>query len=88
VLAGDSVAQALADPACSQIAGAADSQDAARGYPEPAAASTSLVVPSGGAGGARAVADRAVGACPQPWCAFSLVRFRLSELGEAPPPGR
>ena len=66
VLAGDSVAQALADPACNRTAAAEDSEDSARGYPE--------------ADGVRA-GDPPRDPCPQPWCAFSLLRLRLTGLG-------
>ncbi|MBV9606284.1 MAG: hypothetical protein JO027_14305 [Solirubrobacterales bacterium] len=79
VLSGDSVAQALADPDCDSVAGAEDSEDSARGYPEadgaPASATPVDVQGRGSAG-----ASTAMTACPQPWCSFSLVRLRLSEL--------
>jgi hypothetical protein len=74
VLAGESVARALSDPACNRKAAAEDSQDSARGYPEPDA---DPVVDPRSARGVEAVPDP----CPQPWCAFSLVRLRLTELG-------
>jgi hypothetical protein len=83
VLAGESVARALADPACNRRVAAEDSEDSARGYPEPdagpgARAASGLPVT---AAGASPTADAALDACPQPWCGFSLVRLRLTELG-------
>jgi hypothetical protein len=66
VLAGESVARALADPACNRTAAAEDSEDSARGYPEG----------DGGRAG-----DPPHDPCPQPWCAFSLLRLRLTRLG-------
>lgn len=76
VLTGETVARALADPACNRRVAAEDSQDSARGYPEPdaggAARPPQLPV--------SALATESV-ACPQPWCGFSLVRLRLAELG-------
>jgi hypothetical protein len=83
VLSGESVPRALTDPTCNQIAAAEDSQDSADGYPESDAG------PSGAAGAvdARSHAGRSAStemtACPQPWCAFSLVRLRLSEIAAA-----
>lgn len=84
VLSGESVARTLADPICNQVAAAEDSQDSARGYPEPDAqgpgTGRAQVVdtsnPALAAQGKIATAD----ACPQPWCAFSLLRLRLTEL--------
>lgn len=70
VLAGESVARALADSECNSQAAAEDSEDTVAGYPEPNARSVSREDP---------VTD----ACPQPWCSFSLVRLRLSEWGSA-----
>jgi hypothetical protein len=83
VLSGESVARALADPTCNRRAGAEDSQDAARGYPEPDAGPAS---PATGAAAAVDVNDptgqpAALGGCPQPWCSFSLVRLRLTRVG-------
>jgi hypothetical protein len=72
VLSGESVAQTLADSACNSKAGAEDWQDAAGGYPEPDAPPPA--------------ADPGPDACPEPWCSFSLVRLRLSELGSAAAP--
>jgi hypothetical protein len=66
VLAGESVAQALADPTCNRTAAAEDSEDSARGYPE--------------ADAVRA-GDPPPDPCPQPWCSFSLLRLRLTGLG-------
>ncbi len=78
VLSGESIARTLADPACNRVAAAEDSEDSARGYPE---ADAATAVPARDPVDARAVADRVLGACPQPWCSFSLVRLRLTELG-------
>lgn len=85
VLSGESVARALADPGCNQVAAAEDSQDSARTYPEPDAG------PAAGGSRTRAVGthdpasaepgEAGFDACPQPWCAFSLLRLRLTELG-------
>jgi hypothetical protein len=83
VLSGETVARALADPRCNQVPAAEDSQDSARGYPEPDAGAP------GGASRAVGAHDPATapegaaqfGACPEPWCAFSLVRLRLTQLG-------
>jgi hypothetical protein len=86
VLSGETVARALADRACNRAAAAEDSQDAARGYPEPDAA------PGRATGGTAAAATLDVGAegragastlsaCPQPWCSFSLLRLRLGRVG-------
>jgi hypothetical protein len=70
VLAGESVARALHDSACDSRSAAEDSEDSVRGYPEPDAEAH-----------ATRAGDPAIDACPQPWCGFSLVRLRLSEVG-------
>jgi hypothetical protein len=70
VLAGDSVARALADPSCNSRAGAVASQYSVFGAPRTEA-------------GPAGVPNAARDACPQPWCSFSLVRLRLTELGDA-----
>jgi len=85
VLSGESVTRALADPRCNQVPAAEDSQDSARGYPEPdagvpAAASQAQTVGAHDSATARG-SEAGFGACPQPWCAFSLVRLRLTQLG-------
>jgi hypothetical protein len=85
VLSGESIARTLADPACNRVAAAEDSEDSARGYPEtdadgPATGSTAEDVKAGAPAGPRAAADPPLQACPQPWCSFSLVRLRLTEL--------
>jgi hypothetical protein len=85
VLSGESVAQTLADPACNRVAAAEDSEDSARGYPEhdagpPAGGSSTEDVKALGPAGSRAAPDAPRPACPQPWCSFSLVRLRLTEL--------
>jgi len=89
VLSGESVVRALADPACNRVAAAEDSQDSARSYPEPdagapAASSSALAAKARSAQGAASRAAPALQACPQPWCSFSLVRLRLTELGAVP----
>lgn len=94
VLSGESVARAIADPACDRAAAAEDSQDRARGYPEREARSAggaSAASPAAGAStaldagakdaAAAASPDPALAACPQPWCSFSLLRLRLTRLG-------
>ena len=78
VLSGESIVRALADPACNRVAAAEDSQDSARGYPESDAAADAR---AGDPADARYGTDPAPEACPQPWCSFSLVRLRLTELG-------
>ena len=70
VLAGESVARALADPRCDDKQAAEDLEDSADGHPGPDAT-------------ASARADPVADGCPQPWCTFSLVRLRLGELGSA-----
>jgi hypothetical protein len=84
VLSGESVARALADPACNRVAAAEDSEDSARGYPEPDAGSQAdkaVDVRAPDPAGPRPAAGTALQACPQPWCSFSLLRLRLTELG-------
>jgi hypothetical protein len=76
VLSGESVARAVADPACDSKAGAVASQDSVFGSHEPAA----------GTPGAGPPGDPARDACPEPWCSFSLVQLRLSELGSTASP--
>ena len=68
VLAGESVARVLTDPGCDSKAGAVASQASLPGDPVPATEPPSSSNP-------------AADACPQPWCGFSLVRLRLSEVG-------
>jgi hypothetical protein len=90
VLSGESIARTLADPTCDRRAAAEDSEDSARGYPEPDAAdpadrSGTVEVQTrptpAGQGGAPAQAT-----CPQPWCSFSLVRLRLMNMQAAQAP--
>jgi hypothetical protein len=70
VLSGESVARAVADPNCNRVVAAEATEDVARRYP----AAEDVT--------ARAGARRASAlACPQPWCSFSLIRLRLTELG-------
>jgi hypothetical protein len=66
VLSGESMSAALADPDCNRPAAAEDAEDSAAGYPEPDAVAARRV--------------EALAGCPEPWCTFSLVRLRLSEL--------
>ncbi|HTU84686.1 MAG TPA: hypothetical protein VMF57_03870 [Solirubrobacteraceae bacterium] len=73
VLSGESVAATLTDPGCDSKAGAEASEDSLFHHPEP-----NVAVPI--------KKDPAGGACPQPWCTFSLVRLRLAELGSAASP--
>lgn len=75
VLAGESVAQAVADPDCNSKAGAEDSQDSVDGYPEPDARPA-----------ATSPRDPAFNGCPQPWCSFSLLHLRLSLVGTVASP--
>jgi hypothetical protein len=88
VLSGESIARTLADPTCNRVAAAEDSDDSSRGYPEPdadgkAAGSTAEDVKDPARAAPRSTAAAALAACPQPWCGFSLMRLRLSELGDA-----
>ncbi|HSC03399.1 MAG TPA: hypothetical protein VLC49_08775 [Solirubrobacteraceae bacterium] len=74
VLSGESVARALNDPACNRVAGAEATEDVTRRYPEPADGSTDVDVKARGL-------PPAIGACPEPWCSYSLIRLRLTGLG-------
>jgi hypothetical protein len=85
VLSGESVARTLADPACNRIVAAEDSEDSARAYPEPdaraaAGAGAAVDVQAKDPTGAPPAPTLAFEACPQPWCGFSLLRLRLTEL--------
>ncbi len=83
VLSGESVARALADPACNRVVAAEATEDTARHYPAQGAVGGSTAVDvqaRDGAGGAPPP-DAEFAACPQPWCSFSLVRLRLTRLG-------
>ncbi len=71
VLSGESVARAISDPWCNRVAGAEATEDVARAYPK------SDGDPSG---------DPAPPTCPQPWCGFSLLRLRLTQLVSRPSP--
>ena len=91
VLSGESVARAIADPNCNRTGAAEDGQDAARGYPE--ADSAPDPHPAGGVvldardpAVSPAAGDPPLGACPQPWCSFSLMRLRLTQLVPRPAP--
>jgi hypothetical protein len=75
VLSGESVAQALADPACNRVAAAEATEAITRRYAD--AGSTPVDVKASG----RPAAPPAIAACPQPWCSFNLIRLRLTELG-------
>ncbi len=72
VLSGESVADALGDPSCNSKAGAE--------------ASEASVFGSTQANNAATAGKPLVNGCPQPWCSFSLLRLRLSELGSAASP--
>jgi hypothetical protein len=65
VLSGETVARAISDPRCNRVAAAEDGQDAARQYPERDGDPSGAPVPA---------------TCPQPWCGFSLLRLRLTQL--------
>lgn len=89
VLSGESVARALADPACNRVVAAEATEDTARHYPAQGAVGGSTAVDvqaRDGAGGAPPP-DAEFAACPQPWCSFSLVRLRLTRLGAGYSPG-
>jgi hypothetical protein len=85
VLSGESVAQAMADPTCNRVAAAEATQDISRHYPDPEVdptdGSTAVDVKAREPSTARPVLPAAFAACPQPWCSFSLMRLRLTELG-------
>jgi hypothetical protein len=69
VLSGESVARALADPSCNRVTAAEATEDVARPV------DVTAREPTG--------AQTGLTACPQPWCSFSLVRLRLTELEPA-----
>jgi hypothetical protein len=69
VLTGESVADTLGDPSCNSKAGAEASEASVF------RSSESNVAPAATAG------KPVVNACPQPWCSFSLLRLRLTEVG-------
>ncbi|HKO27111.1 MAG TPA: hypothetical protein VJU80_06605 [Solirubrobacteraceae bacterium] len=77
VLSGESVARAVADPACNRVAGAEAAEAVTRRYQAPADGSSPVEVKAS----ARAAPSPATAACPQPWCSFSLIRLRLTMLG-------
>lgn len=66
VLTGESVAQALTDPACNGVVAAEATEAVTRRYADTVAVKSS--------------ASPTIVACPQPWCSFSLIRLRLTEL--------
>jgi hypothetical protein len=66
VLSGESVARALADPTCNRVVAAEATEDPARTVEVEAPEPTDP--------------PPAAAACPQPWCSFSLLRLRLTEL--------
>ena len=69
VLSGESVAQALNDPACNRVVAAEATEAVTRRYADAVDVKSS--------------ASPTIAACPQPWCSFSLIRLRLTELGAA-----
>jgi hypothetical protein len=69
VLSGESVARAVADPSCNRVEAAEATE--ARHYADAVDVKAS----------ARQAPPSAIAACPQPWCSFSLIRLRLTELG-------
>jgi hypothetical protein len=85
VLSGESVTQAVADPTCNRAPAAEATEDVARHYREkavdPGSESTAVDVNAREPGAARQSLPPAIAACPQPWCSFSLIRLRLTELG-------
>lgn len=84
VLSGESVARAVADPTCNHVAAAEATEDPARTYQvkdaTPTDASTAVDVKARETTGSRPALPPALAACPQPWCSFSLIRLRLTEL--------
>jgi hypothetical protein len=85
VLSGESVTQAIADPTCNRVRAAEATEDIARHYldpqVDPADGSTAVDVKAREPSTARPALPPALAACPQPWCSFSLIRLRLTELG-------
>jgi hypothetical protein len=67
VLSGESVARAVADPACNRVVAAEATEAVTRRYADAVDVKSS--------------ASPTIAACPQPWCSFSLIRLRLTELG-------
>jgi len=85
VLSGESVAEAVADPTCNHVSAAEATEDPARTYhvkdAHPADSSTAVDVRARETTASRPALPPALAACPQPWCSFSLIRLRLTELG-------
>jgi hypothetical protein len=85
VLSGESVALAMADPSCNGVGAAEATEDPGRAYhagdATPTNASTAVDVKARETTAARPALPPALAACPQPWCGFSLIRLRLTELG-------
>jgi hypothetical protein len=77
VLTGDSVAQAMADPACNRVAGA-QASETTEGGRAGALAAVDVKARESGTGGPGIPPP--IAACPQPWCSFSLIRLRLTGL--------
>lgn len=70
VLSGEGLARAISDPECNRVVGAEATEAVSRKY-------------------LRAEADASAGdpssaTCPQPWCSFSLLRLRLTQLVPRP----
>jgi hypothetical protein len=80
VLTGESVTEAVADPACNRVAGARASEATEGGR---AGALAAVDVKARDSSTARPVVAPAPSACPEPWCSFSLIRLRLTGLGLA-----
>jgi hypothetical protein len=80
VLSGESVARALNDPACNRVTAAEATEDIRRDYPKTQDSAIALDVKGREPSAARPVVPPAPSPCPQPWCSFSLIRLRLTEL--------
>ncbi len=80
VLSGESVARAVADPACNRVTAAEATEDIRRHYPKTEDAAIALDVKGREPSAARPVLPPAPAPCPEPWCSFSLVRLRLTGL--------
>jgi hypothetical protein len=68
------VADALGDPSCNSKAGA-EASEAGVFSSSPANDAPEVIA-----------GKPVVNACPQPWCSFSLLRLRLTELGSPASP--
>jgi hypothetical protein len=82
VLSGESVAEALADRTCNRVVAAEATENPDRAYRDKGAdvPTGSTAVDVKAREPTTAQSAPALAACPQPWCSFSLIRLRLTEL--------